>query len=59
MFWGSIPRINILAVNWIIRRIGIGVALVAMIVAVLAIVAGFYLARHGSPLASGIIWVKE
>ena len=59
MSWGSIPRINILAVNWIIRRIGIGVALVAMIVAVLAIVAGFYLARHGSPLASGIIWVKE
>jgi hypothetical protein len=59
MFWGSIPRIDILAVNWIIRRIGVGVALVAMIVAVLAIVASFYLARHGSPLASGLIWVKQ
>ena len=59
MSWGSITRIQILAVNWIIRRIGVGVALFAMIVAVLAIVAGFYLARHGSPMASGIIWVKE
>lgn len=59
MYWGPIPRINILAVNWIIRRIGVGVALVAMIFAVLAIVAGFYMARHGSPLASGLIWVKE
>jgi uncharacterized membrane protein len=59
MSWGSIPRIDILAVNWIIRRIGVGVALVATLVAVLAIVASLYMARHGSPLAgSGLIWGK-
>jgi UPF0716 family protein affecting phage T7 exclusion len=58
MSWGSIPRIHIFAVNWIVRRIGVGVTLVAMIVAVLAIVAGFCAVRHGNPLASGMIWVK-
>jgi len=54
MSWGSIPRIHIFVVNWIVRRIGVGVTLVA----VLAIVAGFCAARHGNPLASGMIWVK-
>jgi len=55
----SIPRIDISAVNWIIRRVGIGVALIAMIVAVVAIVASLHAARHGMPLGSGLIWVKE
>jgi hypothetical protein len=58
MFWGLIPRINILAVNWIIRRIGVAVGLVAMLVAAIVIVAAFSTARHGTPLGSGLIWVK-
>jgi hypothetical protein len=58
MYGGFLPRIDISAVNWIIRRAGIGVALIAMVV-VLAIVVGFFAACHGSPLASGLIWVKQ
>ena len=58
MSWGSIPHIDILAVNWIIRRLGVGIAQVAILVAVLAIVAAFSTARLGTPLGSGLIWVK-
>jgi sugar phosphate permease len=60
MFGGSIPRIDILAVNWIIRRVGVGVgfALAMIVAAVIAIVVAFCMARHGVPQASGLIWVK-
>lgn len=61
MSGGSIPRIDLHAVNWIIRRVnvGVGVVVATMIVAVIAIVAGLYAARHGSPLGGGLIWVKK
>jgi hypothetical protein len=59
MSGGFLPRMDIFAVNWIVRRIGIGATLVAMVVAVIAIAAGLYATKHGTPLASGLIWVKH
>jgi hypothetical protein len=61
MFGGCISQRGVFAVNWIIRRagVGVGVALVTMIVLVAAIAAGFFAARHGTPLGGGLIWVKR
>jgi hypothetical protein len=56
---GTTPRIETSAVNWIVRRVGVGIALAAAIALVIAIVLGFYGAKHGMPLGSGMIWTKN
>jgi len=58
MSGGSIPRMGTYAANGISRYIGVGVALAALIIAVIAIVAGLYATKHGMPLGGGMIWVK-
>ena len=59
MSGGTTPRIETSAVNWIVRRVGVGIALAAAIALVIAIVIGFYGAKHGMPLGSGMIWTKN
>jgi hypothetical protein len=62
MFGTFLSRAYVCGVNWIIRRIGVGIALVAIaavIVGVVAVAGGFDASGHQMQTASGILWGRS